>query len=596
MRRSLKRSDDPTGTTVPATFSLNSPDDFAELLPARPPRFAPGQALPGKPGWVLVEPLGVGGFGEVWLARHSRMASLTGAVKFCHGEAARDLQHESTLIDRVMAAGKHPNIVALLDVNLDGDTPWVMFEYVQGGDLSDMIREWQSLPREQRLERALTAVGQLAEAVGHFHRLSPAVIHRDLKPSNILRDRATGALRITDFGIGAVAAKVALGDQTGSATARGGRLLSYLRGSHTPLYSSPQQRAGADPDPRDDVHAIGVIAYQMLTGDLTNGVGTDFGDDLRDAGTPDGLVALIGACVAQKPERRPADGVELRERLQHLRTAKPTVVADTRQAEDASVEKRPGVLAAIVKALEGASEEHLITKDEVLTVLKKQFPERDANGMRATVNAQMPSQLRSERRIVLASRPTESGTGYWIDAEATDELQAGGTSTSSEGRDVFGAKSGTRTHAIHAVLFAATEPLTVKEIAERSKTNATAEHLRTMLQKKRVKKTGDGKYYLASRDEPVEAELVEAEPIGDAQGDDNPGVIASIVEFLRGATEAAPVTKAEILTRLVARFPDRTAEAMKKTIGCQLPSRLRSEKGLDVRQNERGFWIAPNGS
>ncbi len=203
VRRTLKRSDAPT---VPATFSLNSADDFAELIPARPPRFAPGQPLPGKPGWVLVEPLGVGGFGEVWLARHARMASLSGAVKFCHGDAARDLQHESGLIDRVMAAGKHPNIVPLLDVNLDGDTPWVMFEYVHGGDLSDLIREGQALPREQRLDRTLTALGELAAAVGHFHRLTPAVVHRDLKPSNILRDRGTDKLRITDFGIGATAA------------------------------------------------------------------------------------------------------------------------------------------------------------------------------------------------------------------------------------------------------------------------------------------------------------------------------------------------------------------------------------------------------
>lgn len=149
------------------------------------------------------------------------------------------------------------------------------------------------------------------------------MVHRDLKPSNILRDDHAGRLRITDFGIGAVAARTALSNEASGPSTRGGRLLSYLRGSHTSLYASPQQRAGADPDPRDDVYALGVIAYQMLTGDLAHGVGADFGDDLRDAGVPEGLIELVGRCVAQKAERRPADGADLGERLRLVGRATP---------------------------------------------------------------------------------------------------------------------------------------------------------------------------------------------------------------------------------------------------------------------------------
>lgn len=320
VRQSLKRPEDPTGTTVPATFALKSADDVLKLLPPRPPRFRPGAALPGMSGWVLDRLLGTGGFGEVWYARHVRMGSLGGAVKFCFGQSGQDLIHEAETIDRIMAAGKHPNIVPLTHAHLEGDCPWLMFEYVGGGTLADWIHWTAAKPKEQRLNQVQVALSQLCEGVAFFHSMPVPVVHRDLKPSNILLDRATKKLRITDFGIGSVTARETNRQESRGGGTRGGRLLTYLRGSHTPLYSSPQQRSGADPDPRDDVHALGVIAYQMLTGHLAQGAGPDFADDLRDAGTNEELISLLGRCVAQKPERRPKDAREL---MTHVRPVPP---------------------------------------------------------------------------------------------------------------------------------------------------------------------------------------------------------------------------------------------------------------------------------
>lgn len=327
VRQSLKRAEDPSGRTVPAAFAVTTAEDVLKLLPPRPPRFRPGAAVPGRGEWVLERLLGTGGFGEVWRARHTQTPSLARAVKFCLGQSGQDLIHEAALIDRVMAAGSHSNIVPLVDAYLTGDTPWLMFEYVGGSGASDWIHLFAKLPHDKRLKQAVNATRQLASAVAFFHALSPPIVHRDLKPANILFDQATNQLRVTDFGIGSVTAKEAL-DGAGTTS---GRLLTSLHGSHTPLYASPQQKAGGTPDPRDDVHALGVIAYQIMTGHLDQGAGPDFADDLREAGAGEELVALLGKCVAQKADRRLASAVELKEQLTALagKTATPPPPAPT---------------------------------------------------------------------------------------------------------------------------------------------------------------------------------------------------------------------------------------------------------------------------
>jgi hypothetical protein len=308
-QQSLKRKEDPTGTTVPATFSLRGPEDMAKLLPPALPRFKPGDPLPGKAGWLLEKQLGIGGFGEVWLARKSGYESLLGAVKFCRSldTRDRDLLHESKVIDQLLKHGDHPNIVKLMDVHLEGDAPWLMYEYVEGGDLTDLIHQWSALPPSERQQKALAALQELAAAIGHFHRLDPSIVHRDLKPANILRDKS-GRLRITDFGISGIAAKHMIEDEASGTTTRAGRKQFTQAGAYTPMYAPKQQIDGEDPNPRDDVHALGVVGYQMFTGQVAQGVGPDFAEDLKEAGIPEAYVDLLRRCTAAKAERRPADG------------------------------------------------------------------------------------------------------------------------------------------------------------------------------------------------------------------------------------------------------------------------------------------------
>jgi serine/threonine protein kinase len=323
IRRSLRRPADLSGTTIPPTLKLNKPEQLLPFLPTRIPRFQPGDRPVGN--WQLVELLGVGGFGEVWKAVHPQLADLPPvALKFCtDATAAQFLRHEAKLLAQVMQQSDQEGIVALRQAYLEADPICLEYEYVNGGDLSGLLQQRHDTPPAQWMSLTNQTIARLAGIVGYAHRLSPAIVHRDLKPANILvRRHARGGTEVLvgDFGIGGVAAERALQQVQRGTTSKGDLLASALRGSHTPLYASPQQIQGEVPDPRDDVHALGVIWFQMLTGDLHAGAptGIDWADDLQSAGQPDGLVRLLGACVAQKAAKRPADAAELAERLADL--------------------------------------------------------------------------------------------------------------------------------------------------------------------------------------------------------------------------------------------------------------------------------------
>jgi formylglycine-generating enzyme required for sulfatase activity len=316
VRQTQRRPADPSGRTVCAGLVLSRPADVLALLPPRLPRFEKGQRAPGFPDWRLEELLGIGGFGEVWKATNPHLPSEPPvALKFClDGAAARMLRNEVALLDRVRRQGRHPGIVALLDTALDSDPPCLRYEYVSGGDLSGLIHTWHQGPVEGVPRLALRMVRQLAEVVAFAHRLAPPIVHRDLKPANVLLNECTP--KIADFGIGAIVSGHGMG--TLPTQAHVSRVPTAVRGSCTPLYASPQQIRGDDPHPRDDVYALGVIWYQMLTGRLTEQPGVDWREELADRKTDASVLDLLARCLAVREGRRLNHAGALVEELERL--------------------------------------------------------------------------------------------------------------------------------------------------------------------------------------------------------------------------------------------------------------------------------------
>jgi eukaryotic-like serine/threonine-protein kinase len=195
----------------------------------------------------IIELLGSGHFGDVWLA-HDRTLERRVAIKLPRKEEL-DRQDVELFLREAQAAAQlqHPNIVRVHEVGKVRDGLYIVSEYIVGVNLSDFLAEHR-LPAD----RVARLCATLAEALEHAHE--NGVVHRDLKPGNVLLD-AAGQPHLTDFGL----AKRDSGEISITAD---GRILG------TPAYMSPEQARGDahSADRRSDVYSLGVMLYEMLTG------------------------------------------------------------------------------------------------------------------------------------------------------------------------------------------------------------------------------------------------------------------------------------------------------------------------------------------
>jgi hypothetical protein len=305
---------------IPATIrrSVSGPDlaldearHLLAFLPQRAPCFRRGGKHPLlDKGLVLEELLGVGGFGEVWKARDLRDPGDSAppvALKFClEADASAVLRHEEAVLRQVMKHGGHRGVVRLFKAHLDCNPPCLEYEYVEGEDLGRQMRSWVEAPLAGAFERSLQLMQELVDIVAAAHRLDPPVVHRDLKPANILLQPTPDGprVRVTDFGIGGLATRQAR-DQTQTKRSHEAFLLTRLAGAYTPVYASAEQMKGEPPDPRDDVHALGVVWYQLLLGDLAAKPPPDWKRILQERGVSAEVSDLVGRCLRSKKRRLP---------------------------------------------------------------------------------------------------------------------------------------------------------------------------------------------------------------------------------------------------------------------------------------------------
>ena len=217
------------------------------LLDHSRPLFADNEFGPYR----IIKPLGEGGMGVVYLARREDIGSLVAIKLLRDGLLSPDRRQRFASEQKTLARLEHPLIARIHDAGtLDDGTPWFVMEYVEGRPITEFCRD-AALSIDERL-RLFRSV---CEAVQYAHR--QAILHRDLKPSNILV-KPDGLVKLLDFGIA---------KQLQSGELQVDQTLTALRPMTLP-YASPEQIRGDLLGTQSDVYSLGVILYELLTGQL----------------------------------------------------------------------------------------------------------------------------------------------------------------------------------------------------------------------------------------------------------------------------------------------------------------------------------------
>jgi uncharacterized protein (TIGR03067 family) len=267
------------------------------------------------PQLEIIELLGQGGMGAVYKARQPRLDRFV-AVKILPPDAARDPAFAERFDREARALAKinHPNIVAVYDSGQHNGLYYFIMEYVDGVNLRELIRSGQCKPEE-----ALRIVPQICEALQFAH--DEGIVHRDIKPENILLDKR-GRLKIADFGLA--------------------RLLGHTRTDYTltgpwqvmgtPNYMAPEQMD--DPlkvDHRADIYALGVVFYEMLTGELPRG---RFAPPSQKVQVDVRLDEVVLRALEQEPQRRYQQASDVKTDVENIsRSPQPPSVARPESAK-----------------------------------------------------------------------------------------------------------------------------------------------------------------------------------------------------------------------------------------------------------------------
>ncbi|HEX8412050.1 MAG TPA: serine/threonine-protein kinase [Thermoanaerobaculia bacterium] len=278
---------------------------FEDLAPTPRPRrnedqFAPGTMIAGR--YRIASILGSGGMGEVYRADDTRLDQPV-ALKFLPARLARDPILRARLSDEVRLGRQiaHPNVCRIYDIVDFEHAQFVAMEYVDGEDLSRLLKRIGRLAHDKAVDIARGIAAGLAAA----H--AKGILHRDLKPANVMID-SRGEARIMDFGLA-----LAAGEDDGTI-------------SGTPAYMAPEHLAGEPATVQSDLYALGLVFYELFTGKRAHSART-MPERMRTATseitTPSSVIRdidpaverIILRCLSSDPAQRPRNAREVIESL-----------------------------------------------------------------------------------------------------------------------------------------------------------------------------------------------------------------------------------------------------------------------------------------
>ena len=233
--------DGAAGDVAPAAAAGSFPD-----LTGAPPEVGAAGAFAFATEFEIIEKIGAGGMGEVYLALETRLDRKV-ALKRIKGESGS----VARLLREARAAARlsHPNIVTVLRVDEDDEGPFIVMEYVEGESLAEIL---SGLPGGLPEDLAARLFRMICEGISHAHE--EGVVHRDIKPANVMVTRK-GIAKLADFGLARIGAV--------------GSLSVVGRGMGSLRYMAPEQSVDASSvDERSDIYSLGCTLYEMLTGKL----------------------------------------------------------------------------------------------------------------------------------------------------------------------------------------------------------------------------------------------------------------------------------------------------------------------------------------